>query len=679
MSRRAGFKPFMSVAVASVSIAGLVALGVVPITGQAQQEAGKQAFERYCASCHGNSGEGGSGPALVPLPHDNARVLTIVRNGGAQMAAISAARISDADVTAVAEYLRALGVSRGVNLPAGARMPPTGASKPGSGVATTTLAPVEKLTPVTDAMLANPDPSAWLSWRRTLDAHGHSPLNQINAQNVKGLKLEWSWGMDPGASQTTPLVHDGIVYVASPGNVVHALDGRTGQLRWEYRRQTDDPTAQMRNLAIYGDLIYLNTGDAHIIGLDARTGAVRWDTEISGKGKKFRFTSGPIVADGVVIAGLTGCGSFEDDTCYIVAVDGRTGKELWRTSTIARPGEPGGDTWSGLEVMYRAGGDAWIPGSYDPVTKVVYWGTAQAKPWHASARGTDGEALYTNSTLAMDPKSGKVQWYFQHIPRESHDMDETFERILVDFDGKRSVFSMGKLGILWELDRATGRFVRATDLGYQTLVDVDPKSGKAIYRPGMLQELGKEFFMCPTTGGFKSLRAMSYFPTTGSMVVPVNLYCQTAIFKPMERRPGGGGVGPVEVLKYHFHPKAPGQMGEVVSVDIRSGKQVWRQRRRAPYNTSALTTAGGLVFIGSWDRYAFAYDVRTGAELWQTRLPTMANGSPITYAIDGKQYVAFVAGGAIASSTWATRAPVVLLPDVRNPPTGNSLLVFALP
>jgi alcohol dehydrogenase (cytochrome c) len=163
------------------------------------------------------------------------------------------------------------------------------------------------------------------------------------------------------------------------------------------------------------------------------------------------------------------------------------------------------------------------------------------------------------------------------------------------------------------------------------------------------------------------------------MIVPVTLYCQTAIFKPMERKPGGGGVGPVDVLKYHFHPKSPGQMGEVVAVDIRSGKQTWRQRRRAPYNTSALTTAGGVVFIGSWDRYAFAYDVKSGAELWQARLPTMANGSPITYAIDGKQYVAFVAGGPIASSTWTTRAPAVLLPDLKNPRAGNSLLVFALP
>ena len=376
------------------------------------------------------------------------------------MPPISSARVSDADVSAVGDYLRGLGVDRGIPLR------PAGASSAARGKAGTALvAPVDTLTPVTDAMLANPDPSDWLSWRRTLDGQGYSPLDQINSQNVRSLKLEWSWGMDAGVSQTTPLVHEGILYVASPGNVLHALDGRTGQLRWEYRREGEDPLAQMRTLAIYQDLVYLNTGDGHIVALDARTGAVRWDTEIRGNDKRYRFTSGPIVAEGVVVAGLTGCGVFADDTCYIVAVDGRTGRELWRTSTIAKPGEPGGDTWGGLPLMYRAGGDAWIPGSYDPVTKTVYWGTAQAKPWHASVRGTDGDALYTNSTLAIDPKTGKVQWYFQHIPRESHDMDETFERILIDYDGKRSVFSMGKLGILWELDRTTGRFVRATDLG----------------------------------------------------------------------------------------------------------------------------------------------------------------------------------------------------------------------
>lgn len=659
---------------ACISAAGLLALVTTSVTGRAQGETGKRAYDTTCAVCHGTSGEGGAGPALVPLRYDTRRLTEIVRRGGAQMPSIPNSRMSDADLAAVADYLGGLGSGRTGSAPRSAAPNSARATGP-----TTLLASVDGLAPVTDAVLANPDAADWLNWRRTLDSQGHSPLDQINTQNVRGLNLAWSWGMDDGASQTTPLVYRGIVYVASPGNVVHALDGRTGQLRWEYRREGDDPLAQMRNLAIYEDLVYLNTGDAHIVALDARTGAVRWDTEIRSGAKKFRFTSGPIVAEGVVIAGLTGCSTFADDTCYIVAVDGRTGKELWRTSTVARPGEPGGDTWSGLEVMYRAGGDAWIPGSYDPVRKVVYWGTAQAKPWHVQARGSDGEALYTNSTLAMDPKSGKVQWHFQHIPGESHDMDETFERILVDYDGKRSVFTMGKLGILWELDRTSGRFVRGTDLGYQTLVDLDARTGKVSYKPGAIPKLGEEFYMCPTTGGFKSLRAMSYAPELGAMIVPLNLYCQTAIFKPMERKPGGGGTGPVDVLKYHFHPQSPNQMGEVVAIAIRTGKPVWRQRRRAPYNTSALTTAGGLVFVGTWDRYALAYDAKSGTQLWQSRLPTMANGSPITYAVDGKQYVAFVAGGGIATSTWATRAPLVLLPDVRNPRAGNSLLVFALP
>jgi alcohol dehydrogenase (cytochrome c) len=425
--------------------------------------------------------------------------------------------------------------------------------------------------------------------------------------------------------------------------------------------------------------VFLNTGDGHIVALGAGTGAVRWDTEIRGNGKKFRFTSGPIVADGVVVAGLGACATYADDTCYIVGVDAKTGAELWRTSTIAKPGEAGDESWGGLPLMFRAGGEAWIAGSYDPVTKLLYWGTSQAKPWHVSQRGTDGDALYTNSTLAMEPRSGKVQWYFQHIPRETHDMDETFERILVDYDRKSSVFSMGKLGILWELDRKTGRFLKATDLGYQTLVDVDPRTGRVNYRPQMVPELGKEFFMCPTTGGFKSLRAMAYDPVAVAMIVPVNLYCQTSVFKPMPRVPGGGGTGPIDVLKYDFHPQSPGQMGELMSLGIRTGKPLWRQRRRAPFNTSVLTTAGGLSFVGSWDRYAFAYDTRTGAQLWQSRLPTLANGTPITYSIGGKQYVAFVAGATIAGSTWASRAPAALIPELRNPQTGNTLVVFSLP
>ena len=539
------------------------------------------------------------------------------------------------------------------------------------------------ITPVTDAMLQQPDPGDWLSWRRTLDGWGYSPLDEVDTSNVDELQLAWSWGLDPGVSQTTPVVHDGVMYIANPGNVVQALDARNGDFIWEYRPEMDErrrTAAQMRSLAIYEDLIILNTFNAHVVGLDARTGEVRWDTLAAPPGQEgYGFTSGPVVADGIIVAGLMGCDRFREDTCYIVGIDGRSGQVVWRTSTVARPGERGGDTWGDLPLLLRAGGDAWIPGSYDPVTKLVYYGTAQAKPWSRDARGTDGDALYSNSTLALDTATGEMKWYFQHIPGDSHDMDETFERILIDYDGKQSVFSMGKLAILWELDRTTGAFTSAVDLGYQNIVDVDTRTGIVTHREDMISEVGEQLYFCPSTGGFKSLRAMAYHPETTSLYIPLNLNCETAAFGPVEQRLGGGGTGGVRGRQNHFHPDAPGQLGEFQALDIRTGETLWKLRRRAPYNTAALTTAGGLVFIGDWERYVFAYDAASGDQLWQSRLTQMANGYPITYAVDGTQYIAFGAGGPLGGSSWTSILPAALLPDLRNPRGGNAIFVFALP
>jgi alcohol dehydrogenase (cytochrome c) len=238
---------------------------------------------------------------------------------------------------------------------------------------------------------------------------------------------------------------------------------------------------------------------------------------------------------------------------------------------------------------------------------------------------------------------------------------------------------MGKLGILWELDRTTGKFVKATDLGYQTLVDVNPQSGRATYKPGMLQRTGQPITFCPSTGGIKSLRAMAYHPDTHALYLPLNLNCETATFDPMERRDGGGGVGSVRVSGYTFHPKSPAEMGELQALDITTGRALWTQRRRAPYSTATLTTGGGLVFVGAWDRGAFAYDAKSGAPLWETRLPTIANGFPITYAVNGRQFVAIGAGASPQNTSWASRVPNALLPEIRNPSGGNGIFVFALP
>jgi alcohol dehydrogenase (cytochrome c) len=575
------------------------------------------------------------------------------------------------------------------------------------------VAQVKNFRPVTDEVLRKPAPGDWLNWRRTDNAWGYSPLEEINRQNVQQLQLVWSWALDDtGANEATPLVYDGIMYMPNPRGVIQALDAATGDLIWEYRpeaaqpaspssspapraaggEQTDIPRlAQQpaaaaaagdggrgiqRNIAIYGDRLFGTTNDARIVAVDARTGKLVWDTKVADPKLGYEYTSGPIVVRGKVIAGITGCGRYKEDVCFISGHDAATGKELWRTSTIARPGEPGGNTWGDLPLTFRAGGDAWIPGSYDPEANLIYWGTAQAKPWARAARGTDGDALFTNSTLALDPDTGQMKWYYQHLPGETQDMDEVFENVLIDIGGRKSLFKMGKLGILWQLDRTTGAFIHASDLGYQNIVQVNPQNGKVTYLPGKIPQIGVEVDQCPSTSGFKSWRAMAFSPQTNALYIPLTLNCERATFGPVQQAVGGGGTGPVRRRDYR-HPESKGNLGEFLAMDVRSGDVLWSHRTPSPSNAAALATAGGVVFGGDWDRHMYAYDAATGKILWQTRLTTSAQGFPITYTARGKQYVAMPAG--IGGGSWSTLITPELAPEIRRPNSGNALLVFALP
>lgn len=553
-------------------------------------------------------------------------------------------------------------------------------------------------TPVSEEMLRNPAPGEWLNWRGTDNAWGYSPLDQITLDNVGELQLAWSWAMDEtGSQEAAPLAHDGILYVPNPRGVIQALDGATGDLIWEYRpgvtlrvdgTRTSDNTGLpanaravvgrgvQKNIAIYGDMIYAATGDASIVAVDARTGREVWKTAVADPGLGYFYVAGPIVAHGKLITGISGCERYKDDVCFITGHDAITGQELWRTSTIARPGEPGGDTWGDLPLRFRAGSDAWIAGSYDAETNLVYWATSQAKPWARAVRGTAGDALYTNSSLALDPDTGELVWHYQYLPGETHDMDEVFESVLIDVAGRRSLFKMGKLGILWQIDRTTGEFINATDIGYQNILSVDSKTGEVRYRPGMIPEIGVEIEMCPSTSGFKSWRAMAFSPLTNALYIPVTLNCELATFGPAERILGGGGTGPVRRINTP-HPASEGNLGELLVIDIRNGEVMWRHRTPSPINTAALTTAGGLVFAGDWDRHMYAYNAQSGDILWQTRLPTSTQGFPISYLANGKQYVAIPVGG--GGSSWSTTLPRELAPSIRRPRNGNSLHVFALP
>ena len=254
-------------------------------------------------------------------------------------------------------------------------------------------AQVTDFRPVTEETLRNPAPGDWLNWRRTDNAWGDSPLDEINRENVGQLQLAWSWAMDEsGAQEATPLVYDGIMYLPNPRDVIQALDAATGDLIWEYRPEIDPDGAgglgPQKSIAIYGDKIFGATLGAHIVALDARTGQVVWDTQTADPSLGYRYTAGPIVVRGTVIAGITGCDRYKEDVCFIVGLDADTGEEKWRTATVALPGEPGGDTWGDLPLEFRAGSDTWISSSYDPEANLVYYGTSQAKPWARAVRGT---------------------------------------------------------------------------------------------------------------------------------------------------------------------------------------------------------------------------------------------------------------------------------------------------
>lgn len=516
--------------------------------------------------------------------------------------------------------------------------------------------------PVTTRMLENPDPSDWLSWRRTLDGWGYSPLTKINTETASRLQVAWSHPLAQGVVQPVPLVHDGIMYVPQPPGIVQALDAATGRQIWEYRKTFEGSpsyswTPRTRTLAIYQDKIYLGTPDAHLVALNARTGAVVWDHTVADYKLGYRYTSGPIVANGKIVAGITGCERYKDDVCFISGHDADTGRELWRVGTIARPGEPGGDTWGNLPLNRRAGGDVWIPGSYDPSANLTYWSTAQAKPWAQVSRQTGGDALYTNSVLAIDPDTGKVAWYRQLLPGESFDQDEVFESILVDYDGRSSLLKMGKIGILWELDRKTGKFVAAHDLGYQDQVEVDPTTGKVVYRDGVIQKLGVPTTFCPGMQGVRNWPPAAYHPATQAVYVPLRPYCDKGVFTAVKPDNVGGfsfygdptyqGWQRIERLP---HPASPNDRGVVAAIEIRTGKPLWRHGRSAIASSGALTTAGGLVVTGFADGTLVMNDVKTGQVRYETRTPgATVSGVPISYAVGEKQFIAFSVTGATSA------------------------------
>ena len=656
---------------------------------------GKAIYESRCTTCHGADGAGlavtGQGPEMTPpdlqdvgfmASRSDMDLANIIQHGGFRMPAFP--QVRGDDLVALVARVRSLSWPRlrSIDLQL---------------LAQGTVADFQ---PVTRAMLEDPPDGDWLMFRRTYDGWAHSPLDQVNRDNVGDLRLAWSRAMEPGGQYTTPLVHAGIMYVQHPGDVIQALDATSGDLIWEYRRQREDDrlSRNRRNLAIYGHRLFHLTDDNHLIALDARDGALLWETEEHGSGAGIGHMGGPMVAAGVVVSGRSCSARGGPDICYLAGHDPESGRELWRRRTIPRPGEPGDDSWGDLpdERRWHVGSWGNVP-SYDPVLELLYWGTSVPAPSLEQLRGTTGrDVLYSNSTLATRPSTGEVVWYYQHLPRDNWDLDHVFERYLVDVavvpdpaevpwisprvtpgERRRVVTGIpGKTGIVYTLDRETGEFLWARETLHQNVVTSIDDSGDVHINEDLVVGPFEEILVCPSLGGGKNWAAGSYSPLTGLMYQPQQNMCVLQTGNTATPEAEDGYATSWIVVPDPAVTGDPYPVGRIDAIEVSTGRQAWQHEQRAAVIGTAVSTAGRLLFVGDINRRFMAFDDSTGEMLWQTIVSAPVSGSAVSYAVGARQYIAVAVGGGTASPE---RRALSVHTELKPPSDSPALFVFALP
>jgi alcohol dehydrogenase (cytochrome c) len=637
---------------------------------EAQSGAGSAAYRQHCASCHGAQLEGlHLSPALSGERFDRTwggktvdTLMFQLRRMPPQQGGGSAA-LSDATYANILAYLlEANGQAAG-----GAELPPdmkalaaltiprlaaTADVDAPSGKAAAASARLSGLSAVSDKMLHNPPAGDWLQWGRTYDGQNYSPLKLITRKNVDNLRPAWRTPLRGGSSMPTPIVHDGVIFLQTIPDTVLAIDGANGDILWRYQYKAAIQASRKMGLALQGDRLFVPTSDLHVVALNAKTGDAVWDHRIDsdapvqGRGQ-LQLRSAPLVVKDKVIQGVTS--SFTPGGGFILALDINSGRELWRFHTIARPDEPGGNSWNGLPLEKRSGGSVWHQGTYDAELNLIYFGAAPTYDTGlllhpANEPGTTSDALYTNCTMALNPDTGKLVWYFQHVANDQWDLDWVFERQIVTttIDGRRRkvILNVGKMAILDVLDAATGEYLFSVDSGTQNLIThIDPKTGAKTIDLNKWPDPDRPAVICPGVSGARAWPPTSYSAQTAFLYLPLTEWCNT--FGPEGSKLLTSGVG----LTSAEHPaSAEGMMGRVQAIDVKGRKLAWVHRQPSPISTSLLATAGGVVFSGDLDPGLKAFDDTTGKILWQAKLDDLPSGSIVTYSIDRTQYVAVVVG-----------------------------------
>jgi len=498
---------------------------------------------------------------------------------------------------------------------------------------------------------SNREPQNWLTYSGNNMGQRYSPLTQVTPQNVQNLELAWLWqARSVEKFEATSIALDGVLYTVQAPNDIVALDAATGRPRWTflYRNLPEGRNCcgqVNRGLAILGETLFMGTLDAHILAVDAKSGTLLWKTKVAEASQRYAITHAPLVIKDKVLVGTAGGDGGAPG--IIAAFDAKTGQEVWRFHTIPEPGEPGNDTWSG-DSWKKGGAAVWNTGAYDPESNLTYWGTGNPAPdWDGRERL--GDNLYSNCVVALDADTGKLKWYYQFTPHDEMDYDATQVPVLADLNWqgrpRKVMLWANRNGLMYVLDRTSGEFLLGKPFAKVNWMDGFDEKGRPKRVPGMGPSKEGTLIM-PTVNGATNWYPPSYSPRTELFYIPG--WENTGSIAIEGGRPQTVGNLPAGApnLVVNDRPENQGY-GFVRAFDMKTGDQKWEYKMSDVTYAGVLSTASDLVFSGGREGYFYALNARTGQQLWRMALGGQVNSGPMSFMVDGKQYIAVAAGGAL--------------------------------